>query len=145
MDSREDLDPSITEGRSNGNSQPSARWCTGFRGLVALAGLFYLIQNHANRVSMRTFRWKQQSSDFFGHFRICNMFAARSVIELGVGFLIATPIARVALAALGFHLQRDRLYAVVSLIVLGILIFSFTHALSQKIESLLYPALGSPN
>ncbi len=42
--------------------------------------------------------------------------------------LIATPVARVAMAVVGFALERDRLYTVVSLIVLLILAFSLIHA-----------------
>jgi len=51
-----------------------------------------------------------------------------SIIMLGLLILIATPVARVALAAVGFALERDRLYTVVSLIVLVILVFSLIHA-----------------
>jgi uncharacterized membrane protein len=42
--------------------------------------------------------------------------------------LIATPVARVALAAVGFYLEGDRLYVVVSLTVLAILAYSIMHA-----------------
>jgi hypothetical protein len=42
--------------------------------------------------------------------------------------LIATPVARVALAIAGFALERDRLYTVVSVIVLLILLASLMHA-----------------
>jgi uncharacterized membrane protein len=46
---------------------------------------------------------------------------ARAVTQLGLLVLIATPVARVALAALGFALERDRLYTAVALLVLGLL------------------------
>jgi uncharacterized membrane protein len=42
--------------------------------------------------------------------------------------LIATPVARVGLAIAGFALERDRLYTVVSVIVLLILLASLMHA-----------------
>lgn len=48
----------------------------------------------------------------------------RGTIQLGLLLLIATPIARVAFAAIGFALQRDRTYLVVSLIVLATLCLS---------------------
>jgi uncharacterized membrane protein len=38
-------------------------------------------------------------------------------------------VARVALAVVGFALEKDRLYAIVSLIVLAILAFSLMHAI----------------
>jgi uncharacterized membrane protein len=53
---------------------------------------------------------------------------ARSIIQLGLLILIATPIARVALAAIGFLFERDHLYVCVSLIVLAVLLYSLWHA-----------------
>lgn len=47
-----------------------------------------------------------------------------SVIELGLLLLIATPIARVLLAAVGFLRERDRLYFGISLLVMAILLYS---------------------
>ena len=49
---------------------------------------------------------------------------ANSVIQLGLLFLIATPVARVAFCVAGFARQRDRLYIVISSAVLLILIYS---------------------
>lgn len=48
----------------------------------------------------------------------------RGLIQLGLLFLIATPIARVALSVVGFSIERDRLYVVFTLIVLAILLYS---------------------
>lgn len=45
----------------------------------------------------------------------------RSVIQLGVLLMIATPVARVAFAVVAFAMERDWLYTVVSGIVLTIL------------------------
>jgi uncharacterized membrane protein len=49
----------------------------------------------------------------------------RGLIQLGLLFLIATPIARVCLSVVGFSIERDRLYIVCTLIVLAILLYSF--------------------
>ena len=51
---------------------------------------------------------------------------SRALIQTGLLLLIATPIARVILALVGFALQRDRLYVVVTLIVLAALLFSLS-------------------
>jgi uncharacterized membrane protein len=51
-----------------------------------------------------------------------------AIMQVGLLLLILTPIARVALAVVGFFLERDRLYTVVSLIVFVILMFSLIHA-----------------
>jgi uncharacterized membrane protein len=50
----------------------------------------------------------------------------RGIIQLGLLLLIATPIARVAFSVVAFSVQRDRLYVVVTLIVLAILLYSLT-------------------
>ena len=47
-----------------------------------------------------------------------------TVIELGLLLLIATPVARVALALVGFALEHDRAYVVITVIVLVVLIYS---------------------
>jgi uncharacterized membrane protein len=47
-----------------------------------------------------------------------------SVIQMGLLLLIATPVARVVLAALGFLAEKDRMYAGISTAVLCILLWS---------------------
>ena len=49
----------------------------------------------------------------------------RGIIQLGLLLLIATPVARVAFSVGAFALERDRLYVVITLIVLAILLASF--------------------
>ena len=46
------------------------------------------------------------------------------IMQLGLLLLIATPVARVAFSLVAFAVQRDRLYVVVTLVVLGVLTFS---------------------
>ncbi|HEY9593921.1 MAG TPA: DUF1634 domain-containing protein [Spirochaetia bacterium] len=47
-----------------------------------------------------------------------------AVIQLGLLLLIAVPILRVAVSVVAFAIERDWLYVVVTLLVLGVLIFS---------------------
>jgi uncharacterized membrane protein len=47
-----------------------------------------------------------------------------SLIQFGLLLLIATPVARVVLSLAAFVLQRDRVYLVVTLIVLAVLAYS---------------------
>ena len=49
---------------------------------------------------------------------------ARAFIQLGLLILIATPVARVLFSAIAFGIERDYMYVVVTLIVLGILLYS---------------------
>jgi len=51
-------------------------------------------------------------------------FNGRGLIQLGLLILIATPIARVVFSVLAFLYQRDWMYVVVTLFVLGLLFYS---------------------
>jgi len=52
-------------------------------------------------------------------------FESKSLIELGILLLIATPICRVLFGVVGFSLLRDWLYTAVSALVLTVLLVSF--------------------
>jgi uncharacterized membrane protein len=49
---------------------------------------------------------------------------ARSIIQLGILLLIATPILRVAFSLVGFALERDKVYVLITSIVLAVLLYS---------------------
>jgi uncharacterized membrane protein len=49
---------------------------------------------------------------------------SRGIIQLGLLFLIVTPVARVAFAAFAFALERDWLYTAISTFVLMVLLYS---------------------
>jgi uncharacterized membrane protein len=48
----------------------------------------------------------------------------KSIIQFGLLLLIATPIARVLFSVIGFAEERDYLYVALTLIVLGVLLYS---------------------
>ena len=50
--------------------------------------------------------------------------APKSIIQLGLVVLIATPVARVVLCITGFARQKDLLYVVVSVLVFAVLLYS---------------------
>jgi uncharacterized membrane protein len=54
--------------------------------------------------------------------------SAAALIQLGVLLLIATPVARVVFAVIAFLVERDWLYVSISMIVLGVLVFSLIHS-----------------
>lgn len=97
--------------------------------LVFGGGVFYLIGHHADPTHYRTF---VPGADGVGTFpailHSAAHFRSAGWIQLGLLVLIATPVARVALAVVGFALERDRLYVVVSLIVLSVLVASLLRA-----------------
>lgn len=49
---------------------------------------------------------------------------AHALIQLGLLLLIATPVARVAFSVVGFALEKDHAYVLITLVVLGVLTFS---------------------
>jgi uncharacterized membrane protein len=49
----------------------------------------------------------------------------QSVVMIGLLLLIATPVARVALSIVVFAIERDRLYVVITTVVLALLLTSF--------------------
>jgi len=51
-------------------------------------------------------------------------FHGRGVIQLGILFLIATPVARVAFSGVAFALERDWLYVGIASAVLAVLMYS---------------------
>jgi uncharacterized membrane protein len=102
---------------------------------VSAGGILYLVQSHSGRVDYRNFvplgnptPGNPDLLTLSGIVRSAIHFDSLGLIQFGLLLLIATPVARVALAAVGFALERDRLYTVVSLIVLVILVFSLIHA-----------------
>jgi uncharacterized membrane protein len=50
--------------------------------------------------------------------------SGKSIIQLGLLLLIATPVARVIFSAIGFIIERDYLYVALTLIVLAVLLYS---------------------
>lgn len=48
----------------------------------------------------------------------------RAIIQTGIALLIATPIMRIIFAAVGFALEKDKLYLFISLLVLAIIFAS---------------------
>ncbi|HTB97856.1 MAG TPA: DUF1634 domain-containing protein [Terracidiphilus sp.] len=97
--------------------------------IVFVGGFAYLVQNHDSLVSYRVFMPSlPQARTLAGIVRSAARFNSEGLIQFGLLLLIATPVARVALALVGFALERDRLYAGVSFIVLAILVYSLMHA-----------------
>jgi len=95
---------------------------------VLAGGILYLVQSHSGRVDYRSFApGSPHLLLLSGIVRSSIHFESLGLIQFGLLLLIATPVARVALAVIGFALERDRLYTVVSLIVLLILAFSLIY------------------
>ena len=95
-------------------------------GVVLFGAIVYLIRNgSAVLPDYKSFHGETaQLSTVEGILAGCREFRGRAIIQLGVLLLIATPVARVVFAVAAFALEKDKLYVVITLIVLAILMFS---------------------
>jgi uncharacterized membrane protein len=92
--------------------------------IVFAGGVVYLARN-AFPMDYRTFQSEPESlRTISGVFREARALRGRGLIQLGLLVLIATPIARVAFSVFAFLYQRDWKYVVVTLVVLGLLLYS---------------------
>ena len=92
---------------------------------VLAGGAVYLARHPEPVIDYRVFQGEpEELRTVSGIVHEALAFRGRGLIQLGLLILIATPIARVAFSAVVFLYQRDRTYVVVTLIVLGLLIYS---------------------
>jgi len=95
--------------------------------IVALGGVLYLIHYGAGTPALQVFHGEPYDlRTASGIVRDALALRRRGLIQLGLLLLIATPIARVAFSVVVFARQRDRLYVIVTLLVLAVLVFSLT-------------------
>jgi uncharacterized membrane protein len=93
--------------------------------LILIGGIYYLIQHGFSIPHFKTFRGEPSnlrsvSQIFKGVIHLDSL----SIIQLGLLLLIATPVARVVFAVIGFFIEKDFLYVIISLIVLAIIAYS---------------------
>jgi uncharacterized membrane protein len=97
--------------------------------IVTAGGILYLFQQHAAHADYHHFvAGGTEIRTVSGIVQSAAHLSSAGLIQAGLLLLILTPVARVALAIVGFALERDRFYALVSLIVLVILVFSLIRA-----------------
>lgn len=96
--------------------------------LVALGGVFYLLHHGHQPVAYRTFRPEpltlRHPSRLLDQLRRSG---PEAMLVLGILVLLATPVCRVIFAVVSFAIEWDRLYVVVSAIVLAALLFGIFH------------------
>ena len=93
--------------------------------MVAMGGIIFLVRH--GRALPQYARFVGEPLEYCtvsGIIRGAASFHGRNIIQLGLLILIATPVARVAFSVVAFALERDRLYVVITLIVLAVLLFS---------------------
>ena len=93
--------------------------------VVLTGGVAYLARHGAAIPDYRVFRGQPDNlRSLTGIVRSAFALDERGVVQLGLLLLVATPIARVAIAGVAFALERDRTYVLVALLVLALLLKS---------------------
>src|SRR6202045_1127969 len=93
--------------------------------VVAMGGVMYLAKYGATPVHYHTFRGVPDDlRSPLGIVVDALALSSRGVIQLGLLLLVATPVARVIFSVFAFARQRDFTYVVLTLIVLGVLLYS---------------------
>ena len=95
-------------------------------GVVAIiGGILYLYQKGSGLPHYTTFNGEPAGyTTLTGIFKGLMGGSATEIIQLGVVVMIATPILRIIFSLVSFIVERDKLYIVITLIVLAIITFS---------------------
>ena len=97
--------------------------------VMAVGGGLYTRVHHGETPNYRVFSTEPQRLRHLG-----GVIAGIKVgdpaafIQLAVLLLIATPVVRVAFALVAFAIERDKLYMLVSAVVLAVLLYGFFHS-----------------
>jgi uncharacterized membrane protein len=93
--------------------------------VVLIGGVFYLLQHGSETPNYKTFVGEpRRLSQIKEVWHSVWQGRGRSIIQLGLFILIATPIARIVFSIVGYLLERDYLYILITIIVLCIILFS---------------------
>jgi uncharacterized membrane protein len=93
--------------------------------VVLTGGIAYLAKHGGAIPDYRVFRGQPANlRTLTGIVRTAIALDERGIVQLGLLLLVATPIARVAIAAVAFAFERDRTYVLIALLVLSLLLKS---------------------
>ena len=93
--------------------------------IVVVGALLFLSQHGRASANFNEFRpGPRELRSVSGIVRGVRAFNSAAIVQLGLVLLILTPIARVALTLVAFVIQRDRLYVVITGLVLALLLYS---------------------
>ena len=93
--------------------------------VVLLGGIYFLARHGGEPVDYHIFKAQTLPARYVVEIvRGALELRGQFIIQLGVLCLIATPILRVAVSLIGFALERDRTYALITAFVLTILLYS---------------------
>ena len=93
--------------------------------VVVFGAIIYLARHGRSPADYRVFRGEPTAlKSLSGILHSAFTFHGQGIIQLGLVLLIATPVARVALAIWGFAAEEDRMYMIFTGIVLVVLLYS---------------------
>ncbi|MGC2195554.1 MAG: DUF1634 domain-containing protein [Terriglobales bacterium] len=93
--------------------------------VVLAGGLVFLVRHGFSPAGHHVFAGEPSDLRHWkGIVRAALALRGQGIIQLGLLFLIATPVARVAFSAFAFAIERDWLYVCVSSFVLIVLLYS---------------------
>jgi uncharacterized membrane protein len=94
-------------------------------GVVLAGGVVFLARHGLAPTRYHAFAGEPSDlRELKGIVRSAFSFHGRGIIQLGILFLIATPVARVAFSTVAFALERDWLYVGIACAVLAVLMYS---------------------
>ncbi len=97
--------------------------------VVLVGGVLYLRQAAMGYPDFHTFHGvPHQLTTISGVVQGTMHLDPESVIQFGLLLLIATPVARVVFSVVAFGLERDWLYVGLTLVVLGVLLYSLAQS-----------------
>jgi len=98
-----------------------------FASFVMIAGgILYMRAHHGEMPNYRVFSSEPLRLRHFGGIvQGIKVGDPAAIIQLAVLLLIATPVARVVFALFAFLIERDKLFVVISSIVLAVLLYGF--------------------
>ena len=93
--------------------------------IVFVGSVIYLARHGHSPTEYRVFRGEPSDlRSIRGILRDALALRGRGIIQLGLLFLIATPVARVAFSIFGFAEEKDRMYVLIASVVLLVLAYS---------------------
>ena len=95
-------------------------------GIIAIiGGLWYLYQQGSGIPHYTSFNGEPAGyTTLTGIIEGLSKGSATEIIQLGVLILIATPILRIVFSLISFIVEKDRMYVMITLLVLAIILFS---------------------
>lgn len=93
--------------------------------VAIIGGILYLFQMGSGMPHYTKFNGEPaRYTSFKGIFEGLKRGSATEIIQFGVVILIATPIIRIIFSLISFMFEKDKLYIIITFIVLSIIMFS---------------------